>query len=1025
MICLKQFIRHIFSFLLFFLFTFSLSLIFTSKSLAADLNVTGSTTISANITYDNATVSSTGRLYINGGVTLTINGTLLVQNGGIVYAQAVNNTAQVEGEWIGTGITIVSNNITIDSGGLIDGTGLGYAYGKGPAPHVGATPVSWTRTAGKGLEYIWGGYGGASYGGLGSSGGTCTGGPSVPSVGVPTVTYGSATSPIDLGSGGYVVAGGSAIKLEVLNNLVVNGNIKVDGLTASLATGPRTSASGGSIWISTKNFSGSGLISANGGNALAGHVNPTYWTGYTSYDAYGAGGAGGGGRIAIYYVNSTFSNPSTRITANGGNAAGGGSAGPYSCVGTSAGSVGSKVYEYASMGNAIINLNSNLSAYKSSDWTTNVGTVVQTGVNNIGITKGSAKVASFDVDFAEGRNWANIIADTDSTKSVFGYSGGNYINIPGRNSSTYTLYVPRTLLGMRVGFCPDATTLAGVFLQCSNLTYIDSGTSEVIGSDTVSVDVGTNAYSGYWVITGLSVGMGAFNSEGYVVGGAPEDISIITEIFGVPTDVTTNGVTGLNTVELKSISTTNIIAELDIDFTTDVNLNAITAGSDTNSAFFHSTVPISTLTNGGSSSYTLYIPKGAGNIVRICPGADSLEEIGAFCVGGYDLTAASPNVTIETIDSVEYWVVSGLTGTGGKSLLTGAKDTLTRLQVGELSNHYLEFITNEGLLLSTDLIFITFPMEFDFGSVDYTDIDLLSMGTQLNIGNNPGTDTWGVSVYALSNTIVLSAPSDGTGYIPAASIIKVNIGTNAVHQATGVNQITNPLAIGTYKVDLLILNDVGQETAELSIPLLDSDTVDISGYVTAYIHFDIDTNTDNTDCTYNVCLAHGGLGSGTPGNYTVDLGELTSAIVNKSQTSSVHADGIPGTINSIYFDLTSNAPGGVVVSVKSLNSGLKGPGTNMINSVTDGLDIAANSGLYGFNLTTGTTMKHGEIFANTFCDTETEYCGPTSTPKTVFDTNNLPIDSARVRMDLAAAAAYTNNPGVYTDTLTFTVVATY
>jgi hypothetical protein len=669
---------------------------------------------------------------------------------------------------------------------------------------------------------------------------------------------------------------------------------------------------------------------------------------------------------------------------------------------------------------------SGLSAVLSSDWSTDVSSTVQTDVQNIGISKSSSKIASFDVDFSENRNWSNVTADTNSTKSIFGYTGGNFTNIPGKNSSTYTLYVPRTLVGMRVGFCPNATTLAGVSPLCTNLKYIDSGTSEFIGTDTVSVAVGTGTYSGYWVITGLSVGMGAFDSDGYVIGGAPENIEVLTDISGVPTDITTTAVTGLKTVELKSTTTSNLIAEIDIDFTTDVSLNFVSAGSGTTSAFFHSTVPISTLTNGGSSSYTLYIPKGAGNTVRICPGADSLEEVSSACVGGYDLTAASPNVTVETVGGVEYWKVSGLTGTGGMSMLSGAKDSLSRLEMGVASNHYLEFVTNEGLLLPTDLIFITFPMGFDFGSVDYTDIDLLSMDTQLDIANNPGTNTWGVSVYSLNNMIVLSAPTDGTGYIPAGSIIKVNIGTNATHQGAGVNQIINPLTTGSYSIDLLIINDVGQETATISVPILDSDTVDISGYVTAYINFDIDTNTDNTDCALSTCKLHGGIGAGTGNNYTVDLGELTSAIVNKSQTIANHSDGLSGTINSIYFDLTTNAPSGAVVTVKSLNGGLQGPGTNLISSIADGSDIASNSGKYGFNLTASSTQKYGSIIPNSQCNSLTTFCGPLSTGvKIVFDTNNLPVDSARVRMDLAAAASYTNNPGVYTDTLTFVATGTF
>ena len=92
----------------------------------------------------------------------------------------------------------------------------------------------------------------------------------------------------------------------------------------------------------------------------------------------------------------------------------------------------------------------------------------------------------------------------------------------------------------------------------------------------------------------------------------------------------------------------------------------------------------------------------------------------------------------------------------------------------------------------------------------------------------------------------------------------------------------------------------------------------------------------------------------------------------------------------------------------------------------DGEDIPANSGVYGYNLPVASTALHGSVIPNSLCDSLVKFCGaPSSTPKTVFTTNNLPIDTARVRMDLAAAASYINTPGLYTDTLTFVATAEF
>jgi hypothetical protein len=211
------------------------------------------------------------------------------------------------------------------------------------------------------------------------------------------------------------------------------------------------------------------------------------------------------------------------------------------------------------------------------------------------------------------------------------------------------------------------------------------------------------------------------------------------------------------------------------------------------------------------------------------------------------------------------------------------------------------------------------------------------------------------------------------------------------------------------------------------MPIVDSDQVDVTGFITAYLYFDIDTNTDNGDCSYNLCKAHeGALVSAN--NYTVDFGELTSTIVNKSRASTIHSDQRPGLINSIYFDISTNAASGAIVTVQSANGGLQGPGTSKIQSLgTDGSNITINSGLYGYNLPVLAERKSGVINRYSLCDALTgdEYCGATTTPKEIFNTNGLPLDTGRVRMDLAAAAAYTNNPGTYTDTLTFVATSTY
>jgi hypothetical protein len=106
------------------------------------------------------------------------------------------------------------------------------------------------------------------------------------------VAYGSVTEPTDLGSSGgssnnaYSRRGGGAVKISVSGTMNLDGNILARGGAGS-GGGYSGGSAGGSVWITTENLTGSGLISADGGNSN----NAT------------RSGSGSGGRIALYYTD--------------------------------------------------------------------------------------------------------------------------------------------------------------------------------------------------------------------------------------------------------------------------------------------------------------------------------------------------------------------------------------------------------------------------------------------------------------------------------------------------------------------------------------------------------------------------------------------------------------------------------------------------------------------------------------------------------------------------------------------------
>ncbi|WKZ31155.1 MAG: hypothetical protein QY318_00060 [Candidatus Dojkabacteria bacterium] len=125
-----------------------------------------------------------------------------------------------------------------------------------------------------------------------------------------------------------------------------------------------------------------------------------------------------------------------------------------------------------------------------------------------------------------------------------------------------------------------------------------------------------------------------------------------------------NGAVG--NVVLRLSDASGVIAEVVTSMTQDRDWSTVTAGMSLTEfkSFVHNLLDA----EGTAASFTLYIPKRADdNRVGICPGATSLAEVTLECPGFVEYAQGDPGVSVVTIDSVEYWVISGLTGTGGIS----------------------------------------------------------------------------------------------------------------------------------------------------------------------------------------------------------------------------------------------------------------------------------------------------------------------------------------------------------------------
>jgi len=198
------------------------------------------------------TLTNGGAMSVYGGATnaATTNFGTLVTIPGVVSIGPASWIYSYSNPTNGGSVLFRVGSLAIATNGGISADAFGFAAGYGP---------------GKGVSYSGGAYGGQ--GGNGYQGGGVA------------LAYGSTNAPIDPGSGGASAAGGGLIRIEALGDVIANGIITANGVTA------QGGSSGGGIFIACSgafNGSTSGVLRANGGDGV----------GF---------GAGGGGRIAVWY----------------------------------------------------------------------------------------------------------------------------------------------------------------------------------------------------------------------------------------------------------------------------------------------------------------------------------------------------------------------------------------------------------------------------------------------------------------------------------------------------------------------------------------------------------------------------------------------------------------------------------------------------------------------------------------------------------------------------------------------------
>jgi hypothetical protein len=345
--------------------------------------------------------------------------------------------------------------------------------------------------------------------------------------------------------------------------------------------------------------------------------------------------------------------------------------------------------------------------------------------------------------------------------------------------------------------------------------------------------------------------------------------------------------------------------------------------------------------------------------------------------------------------------------------LTQLKDTISDSDLGVVANHEIYFLSPTGTATGTTIT-LTFDSGFSIpAALDYTDIDILISGSNVDIADQATTSVWGATT--TGQVITLTAPTAGSGLLGANATCTIKIGTNATYGVTGDQQITNPGTAGSYTIDIAgTFGDTG--TAMVAI----IEDVTITATVAATLTFTISgvgsgqsVNGATTTITTNATsVAFGTLTVNSSSTAAQDLAVTTNAddgftvtIFQDQNLTSGGGSDIDCFDDGVCVDYTSaaswSAPAGILDQEDTY-------GHFGITSEDESLGTNCASDYYGTDLWAGLS---GTTQAEVMCHT-----GPA-------DGSTAHKGAARVGFNIEITAL--QEAGDYTNTLTYIATPTY
>lgn len=331
--------------------------------------------------------------------------------------------------------------------------------------------------------------------------------------------------------------------------------------------------------------------------------------------------------------------------------------------------------------------------------------------------------------------------------------------------------------------------------------------------------------------------------------------------------------------------------------------------------------------------------------------------------------------------------------------VTSASDVLSTIQESTLSNHTIQMITPTGVGAGATIT-VTFPTGFALGtfSVNNEDLAVSAAGScasfaDVTLAASPSGATWGVGQSGQVITF-----TSGSGTVAAGRCIQIEIGANALTDATGASIITNQTAAQNNTDPKILLTAGASDSGTIAVEIVAANTFSL----TATVDPSITCSIANTSGSFST-LAIGSIATATnPPVWTISTNATTGYSLSVRSAGNTTSAGLYSS-SAAYVIKSADSTEASTADLSTANI----IGYGLQGTKTDGGAGSATTSISSPYTSTSNTVGRLQLTSQTLASA------------------GGPVSSATVTSTFKAVVSGLVPPGAYVDTATYVCSGIY